>query len=362
MSARMVGLVFERYPEGGGEFALALALADHAHDDGTHIFAYVATLAQKSRQSTRTVQYQLDRMLRRGFLLRVGEGHGGRSRAASYRISPNWISGGELVALEKKGAISAPFVECESPVDNLLCDGTKGATVIAPFENDHAAERVQSTTEKGAIAVAPAIEPYEPIQNTNTPQPPSRGADPALTPSAPKNRGRVVRRGAELDGLMGLDEWLGRCEAIGEAPVPFDHPVHGYAEAAGIGPDLLALAFAEWVQLHRSDTKRHRSYPDAFAKAVRGNHLRLWFIPTGEKRAQLTTQGRQARAVHGSVPLLRPGVVVAGKGAVTVVASSNAELERMAADKAHWQANKDSANLARLEAMTVIRQNLKGAA
>jgi len=31
-------MVFEHHPNGGGEMLLALALANHAHDDGTHIF------------------------------------------------------------------------------------------------------------------------------------------------------------------------------------------------------------------------------------------------------------------------------------------------------------------------------------
>ena len=53
MSARMTGMVFDRYPGGGGEFALALALADNAHDDGTSIYPSVETLAKKSRQQLR---------------------------------------------------------------------------------------------------------------------------------------------------------------------------------------------------------------------------------------------------------------------------------------------------------------------
>ncbi|MFC9424013.1 helix-turn-helix domain-containing protein, partial [Bacillus velezensis] len=68
MAARMTGMVFERYPGGGGELLLALALADNAHDDGTRIFPSVGTLAVKSRQSERSVQYQLRKMERIGWL------------------------------------------------------------------------------------------------------------------------------------------------------------------------------------------------------------------------------------------------------------------------------------------------------
>ncbi|MBH1529907.1 hypothetical protein I5T99_12670 [Stenotrophomonas maltophilia] len=48
MSARVTGMVFDRYPNGGGEMLLALALADHAHDDGTHIFPSIARLADQA--------------------------------------------------------------------------------------------------------------------------------------------------------------------------------------------------------------------------------------------------------------------------------------------------------------------------
>lgn len=56
MSARVTGMIFEHYPNGGGEMLLALALANHAHDDGTHIFPSIAHLAAKTRQSERSVQ------------------------------------------------------------------------------------------------------------------------------------------------------------------------------------------------------------------------------------------------------------------------------------------------------------------
>jgi len=45
--------VFDRYPNGGGEMLLALALADHASDDGTRIFPKIASLAEKTRQSSK---------------------------------------------------------------------------------------------------------------------------------------------------------------------------------------------------------------------------------------------------------------------------------------------------------------------
>ncbi len=114
MSAKMTGMVFDRYPAGGNEFSLALALADHAHDDGTHIFPYVETLAKKARQSVRSVQNHLASMKEAGWLITVNAGNGGRSRATEYRISPAWIKGADFASLksepkpQEKGADSAP--------------------------------------------------------------------------------------------------------------------------------------------------------------------------------------------------------------------------------------------------------------
>lgn len=95
--------VFERYPDGGGEMLLALALADHADDDGASIFPAVRTMAQKTRQSIRAVQYQLRRMQDAGWLILVAPARGGREtagRPAEYRISLDWIKGANFASLK----------------------------------------------------------------------------------------------------------------------------------------------------------------------------------------------------------------------------------------------------------------------
>ncbi|TDR30663.1 helix-turn-helix domain-containing protein [Hydromonas duriensis] len=103
MSVKVMSAVFERYPNGGGEMLLALALADHAHDDGTHVFPKVETLAEKTRQSVRSVQYQLRLMEASGWLILVNSGKGGRNYTREYRICSDWIKGAEIAPL-KKGA------------------------------------------------------------------------------------------------------------------------------------------------------------------------------------------------------------------------------------------------------------------
>lgn len=163
MSGKMSGLVFEHYPEGGGEMLTALCLADHADHDGTSIYPSVDTVAKLTRQSRRTVQYHLSKMLESGWLLLVGNAKGGRQKAREYRINPLWIETG---ALPEKGAISAPFNTAGFVDPEAVDNSQKGATAIAPFEDGKGAtgdtkgcnlehERVQSEAIKGATAIAP---------------------------------------------------------------------------------------------------------------------------------------------------------------------------------------------------------------
>lgn len=98
MSVKVMGMVFDRYPNGGGEMILALALADHSSDDGTGIYPSVASLAEKTRQSVRAVQYQLRGMEKAGWLILVNAGNGGRNMRREYRISEAWIKGADFAS------------------------------------------------------------------------------------------------------------------------------------------------------------------------------------------------------------------------------------------------------------------------
>ncbi|WP_258391401.1 helix-turn-helix domain-containing protein [Stenotrophomonas maltophilia] len=130
-------MVFDRYPNGGGEMLLALALADHAHDDGTHIFPSIARLAEKTRQSERSVQYQLRRMEQSGWLVLVNAGIGGRrsgfgegGRTRQYRINPKWMKGAEIAPFAK-GAKQA-LKGCKTTQERVQNGVEKGATAVAP--------------------------------------------------------------------------------------------------------------------------------------------------------------------------------------------------------------------------------------
>ncbi|MES9841945.1 MAG: hypothetical protein ABW134_15420 [Candidatus Thiodiazotropha endolucinida] len=94
----MMSLVWEHYPVGGGELLAALAYADHAHDDGSGIRPSVRYVANKTRQSERTVQRYLARMRKNKWLLIVRNGDGGRGYATEYRINPQWITNPDILS------------------------------------------------------------------------------------------------------------------------------------------------------------------------------------------------------------------------------------------------------------------------
>lgn len=159
MSAKLVGEVFDRYPGVGGEFTLALALADRAHDDGTHVFLSVDSLAQKTRQSERSVQYQLRAMEKAGWLILVREASRALGLAREYRINPEWIGERKLYRPAKDkspGAMVAPGVsgnqrQPAAPPSSL----SPGAT-IAPgsMPSQGCAQAVEKPPEPGAT-IAP---------------------------------------------------------------------------------------------------------------------------------------------------------------------------------------------------------------
>lgn len=153
MSIKVMNAVFDRYPNGGGEMLLALALADHASDDGSRIYPSIKYLAVKTRQSERSVQYQLRRMEEAGWLILVNDGNGGRNQHRQYQISTEWIKGAEIAPLKGatddiKGAIH----------DKKGCNPRqKRVQPVAPAYNRH--RTTIEPSEKKKSAYAPPLPP-----------------------------------------------------------------------------------------------------------------------------------------------------------------------------------------------------------
>jgi hypothetical protein len=149
VSIKVMDKVWDRYPEGGGELNLALKLADYADDDGTHIFPSIETMATKTRQSERAVQYQIGRMIKRGWLILVANQGGGRGRAREYRISPEWLKGAELapISVGPKGADSAPNGKGANGDEKGATENGKGANGDAKGCNSFAPDSSGTTKE-----------------------------------------------------------------------------------------------------------------------------------------------------------------------------------------------------------------------
>lgn len=89
MSARVTAIVWSRYPGDGGEFVLALALADQCTDLGEYIAIDLELLAKKTRQTRDTVVAQLRRMAEAGLLEQM-EG------SKAFRFTPDFIGGAAM--------------------------------------------------------------------------------------------------------------------------------------------------------------------------------------------------------------------------------------------------------------------------
>lgn len=123
----MMSLVWEHYPGGGAELLMALAYADHAHDDGSCIRPSVAYIARKTRQSERTVSRILAKMRESKWLLMVKRGSG-RGFASEYRINPLWITNPDKLAGGSENSQKRVTLEVVNP-------DTRGMKRVTPVSS-----------------------------------------------------------------------------------------------------------------------------------------------------------------------------------------------------------------------------------
>jgi hypothetical protein len=154
-----MGLVWDYYPEGGGELLTALKLADHADHDGGNIWPSVDRIAKQTRQSERTVQYHLRAMLTNGWLEVVKKGGKGPASTTRYRMTiervPQWVAARAQVL--HPSAAYTPRVQLEAVKG--ATDDKKGATAIAP-ESSVEATVSRSNRSEGASPTSAALEAY----------------------------------------------------------------------------------------------------------------------------------------------------------------------------------------------------------
>lgn len=107
MASRLTTYVWDHYPNGGGEFVTALALADHGNPDGSRIFPSVPNVAEMSRQSPRAVQAHIAKMINNGWLV-VVEAGGGRGKPTIYRMPIERIPQSVLGTTQKMHRLDEP--------------------------------------------------------------------------------------------------------------------------------------------------------------------------------------------------------------------------------------------------------------
>jgi hypothetical protein len=183
MSGLVTGIVLDRYPHGGGERLVAVALADNAHRDGTRIFPSIAEVAERTKLSRRTVQLHIARMVASGWLILTKKSTGRRGDTNEYRISPEWLAGGECLppaepvlrtnAKRSWGAISAPHENGPWGADIAPHEGPAwGATgdIMGCNLTHHG---VQPIAPKPSLTVIEPIPPYPPEGVARVQEPPA---------------------------------------------------------------------------------------------------------------------------------------------------------------------------------------------
>jgi hypothetical protein len=239
MSIKVMSLVWEHYPVGGGELLTALAYADHAHDDGAGIRPSVEHMARKTRQSERTIQMHVAAMRRTTWLLTMRHAGGGRGRTTEYRINPAWIA---------NPAGFAPFLAAVQTVQSSAgkgaTDGMKGCKAFAPQPPRTVIE--PTTTARGTAAGTAVVVGYD-LQFPNSLSNDARSsADKVLARCPPELRQAV------LDEIAGYRE-------------PVRHPLgllRHLVDQAKDGTFIPAAALEHRRQLERMRLERERQAAD----------------------------------------------------------------------------------------------------
>lgn len=175
-----MALVWDHYPEGGGEMLVALKVADHADHAGERIWPGIASLAAQTRQSERSVQRHLRAMTERGWLELVRAGGTGPGATAHYRIPVEQI----LLQVNGKGDKLSPTERVTLEVEKGDKSGNKGDTAVSPEPSLKATVRKSSRSGEGdASPVAACFEAYQQgIRETHKAEyPPSARANGILS-------------------------------------------------------------------------------------------------------------------------------------------------------------------------------------
>jgi DNA-binding transcriptional ArsR family regulator len=193
MSAFVSGLVFRADLKTVNRKMVMLKLADHAHDDGTHIYPSVGLVAAQTHLSERTVQRVLSDLVDEGLLILVSNEFGGRGKARNYQIDLLELT---RLTLPEKGDRASPF---------------KWERV------SHSPERVTLQASKGDTACHPNHQ--EPSRKTRAGVRPAADDVEGWLAALPEQVGGPVRLETGSDEYAAWDRWLREKRGRG-APSP----------------------------------------------------------------------------------------------------------------------------------------------
>jgi len=300
VSVKVMALVWDHYPEGGGEMLVALKVADHADHNGERIWPGIASLAAQTRQSERSVQRHLRAMTERGWLELVRAGGSGPGTTAHYRIPVDRI----LLQVNGKGDKLSPLGRVTPEPEKGDKSGDKGDTAVSPEPSLKAT--VMEGNRSGEASPSPVVACFKAYQDGiraayNAEYPPSAsangklaqlvktlGAEPALSVVRyylqSKKPFYVTRRHA-LEVLVkdATQLWLEIQQAsgtVGEAP----KKATGYL----VLPDGRALMLDDYpVGDHLSIARRVRT---EYANMIQAKKAGAIAVQVGAERRTFTIQ------------------------------------------------------------------------
>lgn len=238
MSIKAMTLVWERFPRGGSDMLVALALADWCNDQGVSLHPSIRAIAGKCRLSESQARRIVHQMLDDGMLEIVGNKFGGAPGASrQYRFRLDLLTA---------SAHASPRT------DATPTPGASATPSIGDRASTHARDGWHPCAETASThASLTIIEPSIDVRNTSVvPAKEKSSRKQACKKSVPEDFGisEGVRKWAKQHGFDFLDQRL-------------EHFV-GYARANGKKYVDWDAAFMnairdDWAKLNRSPARRH---------------------------------------------------------------------------------------------------------
>lgn len=152
MSLKVMAMCFDAQLKTPTRFAVAIALADHADDDGASIYPSIARIAEKAKVSRRTAQYTLRKLEEEGLIVVLSEGGTRGKDTREWRFDLEKLA----ALIPVRGAKSAPVEGCKPRQVGVQSTTRRGAAV-APKPSVTIKEPSKEASEQRASAVEPEI-------------------------------------------------------------------------------------------------------------------------------------------------------------------------------------------------------------